>query len=70
MPRAPDGTDEVPRLERFRQAHPEVAIGTGIGYWQAVRPEPNGTTTITRYLLGDLLDALAGLYGAPDPDSG
>jgi len=47
----PDEPDQVPRLARFRDEHPGIAIRAGTGYWQAVVPEPNGETVLTRYLL-------------------
>jgi hypothetical protein len=50
---------QVIRLARFRQAHPEVIVGDGgFGTVQALIPEPNGETVITRYSLKDLLDKL------------
>jgi hypothetical protein len=56
---APDEPDQVLRLHRFRQAHPEVIIGDG-GFrtMQARIPEENGETVITRYSLCELLDKL------------
>jgi hypothetical protein len=54
----PDEPDQVPRLDRFREEHPGIAVGAGVGYWQACLPEDNGMTVITRYLLKDLLDTL------------
>jgi hypothetical protein len=58
--RAVDGEpDQVPRLLRVRERHPDVIIGRGgFGTWQALIPEPNGQIVITRYDLGDLLDKL------------
>ena len=51
--------DQVVRLERFRQAHPEVIVGDGgFGTVQARIPELNGETVITRYTLRELLDKL------------
>lgn len=52
----PDEPDQVPRLIRFREAHPSVSIGAGKGWWQAQIPEPKGETVITRYTLRELLD--------------
>ena len=49
------------RLKRFRAAHPDVAI-VAHGYWQAVIPEANGETIITRWDLGELLDKLGDLF--------
>jgi hypothetical protein len=54
----PDEPNEAPRLCRFRSDHPKVRISAGVGYWQALIPEPNGETVITRYLLRELLDKL------------
>jgi hypothetical protein len=54
----PDEPDEAPRLRRFRNEHPKVRISAGLGYWQALVPETNGETVITRYLLRELLDKL------------
>ena len=49
---APDEPDQVLRLGRFREEHPDVIIGDGgFGTWQARIPEPNGETVITRYTL-------------------
>lgn len=56
--------DQVVRLARFREAHPDVWIrdlGRG-GIWQAVIPEENGETIVTRILLKDLLDKLGELH--------
>ena len=58
-----DEPDQVPRLARFREAHPGVVIGAGRGWWQAVIPETNGEQVITRYTLGQLLDKLDELTG-------
>jgi hypothetical protein len=69
----PDEPDEVPRLHRFRGAHPKVRVAAGFGYWQAVIPETNGETVITRYLLRELLDKLEkllDLHVAPGLDGG
>jgi hypothetical protein len=64
-PMVPADADQVPRLDRFKAAHPGVVIHAGEGYWQARIPEQDGETVITRYLLGALLDVLDGL---PVPD--
>jgi hypothetical protein len=54
-----DGPDELARLRQFRAGHPDVLIGDGgFGTWQALIPEPNGETVITRYALRELLDKL------------
>ena len=52
--------DQVPRLNAFRQAHPEITISAArhAAYWQAVIPEEHGETTIVRYTLRELLDKL------------
>ncbi len=46
------------RLDRFRAAYPEVRIGSGDGYWQAVVPRRDGEAVLTRYTLAALLDRL------------
>lgn len=59
-----DEPDQVPRLVAFRTAHPDVFIGRGeFGTWQALIPEANGETCITRYRLVELLDKLNELLG-------
>jgi len=56
--------DQVPRLQAFRAAHPEVIIGDwGFGVWQARIPKPNGEHVIGRYTLRELLDKLNELTG-------
>jgi hypothetical protein len=56
---AADEPDQVLRLGRFREEHPDVIIGDGgFGTWQARIPEPEGETVITRYTLRELLDKL------------
>jgi hypothetical protein len=60
----PNEPDQVPRLQRYRAAHPDVAIAAGeFGTWQALIPEPAGETVITRHRLRDLLDKLDELAG-------
>jgi hypothetical protein len=60
----PDEPDQVPRLARFRAAHPDVIIGAGeFGIWQARIPEKNGETVTCRYTLKDLLNRLDELIG-------
>jgi len=55
----PDEPDQVLRLARFRQEHPDVTIGPGeFGTWQARIPEATGETVTTRYTLRELLDRL------------
>ena len=58
-----DEPDQVPRLARFREAHPGVVIGAGRGWWQAVIPEVDGERVVTRYTLHELLDKLDELTG-------
>jgi len=65
----PDEQDHVPRLARFREAHPDVMVGAGRGFWQAVIPEPAGETVITRYTLRELLDKLDELTGGEQDDA-
>jgi len=56
--------DQVPRLQAFRAAHPEVIIGDGgFGVWPARIPEPDGERIISRYALRELLDKLDKLTG-------
>jgi hypothetical protein len=61
----PDEPDQVLRLNRFRAQHPGIAIRAGLGYWQALLPEPAGETVITRYELKELLDKLDTLTSQP-----
>src|ERR1700759_2886846 len=52
---APDEPDQVLRLGRFREEHPDVIIGDGgFGTWQARIPEPDGETIFTRYTFREL----------------
>jgi hypothetical protein len=54
-----DEPGQMSRLAAFRAAHPDVLIRPGeFGTWQALIPEANGETVITRYLLRELLDKL------------
>ena len=67
--------DQVPRLLAFRAAHPGVIIGPGeFGTWQALIPEDNGETVVSRHRLCELLDKLDALTGQhhdqPDGRSG
>lgn len=63
----PDEQDQVPRLERFRAAHPGVVTGEFTrGCWQAWMPEPSGGTVVTRYSLRELPGKLAELPGGAD----
>lgn len=51
--------DQVVRLARFRERHPDVIVGDGgFGTVQARIPEPSGEIVITRYTLRELLDKL------------
>ena len=65
--------DQVPRLQAFRAAYPEVIMGDGgFGVWQARIPEPDGERIISRYTLRELLnklDELAGSTAASRPTS-
>jgi len=54
-----DEPDQVPRLQEFRAAHPDVIIGPGgFGTWQARIPRENGETVTSRYTPHELLDRL------------
>ena len=56
--------DQVPQLQAFRAAHPEVIIGDGgFGVWQARIPEPDGEQIISRYNFRELLDKLDEVTG-------
>ncbi len=62
----PDEPDQVLRLARFRQDHPDVVIGdAGFGAWEARIPEPAGETVTVRYTLRELLDRLDELTAQP-----
>ena len=68
---APEEPDQVIRLGRFREEHPDVIIGDGgFGTWQARIPESHGETVITRYTLRELLDKLGELIAGDDGQSG
>jgi hypothetical protein len=68
---APDEPDQVLRLGRFREEHPDVIIGDGgFGTWQARIPELDGETIITRYILRELLDKLDELTTGHDARPG
>jgi hypothetical protein len=55
-----DGPAELERLRRIRAEHPDVLVGGGgFGTWQAIIPEENGETVITRYTLRELLGKLS-----------
>ena len=50
---------QVPRLLAFRAAHPSMIIGPGeFRTWQALIPEENGETVVSRHRLCELLDRL------------
>lgn len=56
---AAEEPDQVPRLLAFCAAHPGVIIGPGeFGTWQALIPEENGETVVSRHRLCELLDRL------------
>jgi hypothetical protein len=57
-----DPPDQVPRLIKFRKAHPDVEIMLA-GLWRAVIPRENGETVVCRYELRDLLNKLEELTG-------
>lgn len=64
---ASDEPDQVLRLGRFREEHPDVIIGDGgFGTWQARIPERDGETVITRYTVRELLDKLGELTAGRD----
>ncbi len=68
---AQDEPDQVPRLLAFRAAHPDVIVGAGeFGTWQALIPEENGETVVTRHRLCELLDRLDELTGQHDGQPG
>ncbi|HTQ90028.1 MAG TPA: hypothetical protein VMK84_11090 [Streptosporangiaceae bacterium] len=71
LPGAHGEPDELLRLARFRAAHPDVIIGDGgFGTMQALLPEPDGETVITRYTLQELLDRLDELTIGPNGQPG
>ncbi len=54
--------DQVPRLERFRAAHPEWVIKLD-GFWEARRAgDDTGRSAVSKYWLRDLLDQLEQMY--------
>ena len=44
------------RRQQLCEAHPDLRINAGTGYWQAEIDETGGMTVITRYELDQLLD--------------
>jgi hypothetical protein len=59
-----DEPGQAARLQLFRADHPTVVVGRyEFGTWQAIIPEANGETCITRYDLKTLLDKLDELTG-------
>ena len=55
----PQRPAELERLRQIRKEHLDVLVGGGgFGTWQAIIPEENGETVITRYTLRELLDKL------------
>jgi hypothetical protein len=68
LPGALGESDQLLRLARFKDTHPEVIIGDGgFGTMQARIPEPDGETVITRYTLGELLDTTSGWASPRSP---
>lgn len=61
--------DQVLRREMFQKAHPSVEIHSprqmGGREWVATWDEENGSTTITRFELRDILDVLEDRFGVP-----
>ena len=71
LPGALGEPDQLLRLSRFRDAHPDVIIGDGgFSTFQARIPEPDGETVITRYMLRELLDRLDELTTGPNGQPG
>lgn len=56
-----DYGDHVPRLIRWARAHPQASVEYLRPHWQAIIPEENGETAITRMSLGQLMDKLESL---------
>ncbi len=60
----PDESDQVPRLNQFRQDHPGVVINPDqFQTWRAIIPEASGETVVVRHTLRELLDKLDDLTG-------
>jgi hypothetical protein len=65
-----DEPDQVPRLQVFRAAHPDVITGPGgFGTWQARIPRENGQIVTSRYTLRELLNRLDELTAEQDAQS-
>ncbi|HLI40489.1 MAG TPA: hypothetical protein VKV35_02455 [Streptosporangiaceae bacterium] len=62
-PRPAAEPEQLIRLARFRAAHPQVTVGSGTGYWQAVIAEDAGEIVVTRWTLAELLDRLGEVLG-------
>lgn len=54
----PDYGDQVPRLIAWARTHPDVSVEYRRPHWQALIPEENGETVITRMSLRQLMDTL------------
>lgn len=65
----PPYVDQVIRKERFLHAYPSVEIHSprkmGGNEWVATWDEENGSNTITRFELRDILDILEDRFGMP-----
>lgn len=61
IPGEPEYGDQVTRHMRYREAHPGTEIRYHGPHWQAIVPEENGETVITRLSLKKLLDKLESL---------
>lgn len=60
--------DQVLRLNEFKKRWPVVTICPPASYngrWVAEWPEENGSSTVTRYELGELLDVLQERFEPP-----
>lgn len=54
-----NAVDQVKRRHEFEAAHPDWVIWVdGYTHWHGERDRENGSDTIVRYTLRDLLDAL------------
>jgi hypothetical protein len=69
---AVDEEDQLPRLRRFREEHPDVVIGTlgHGGAWQAHIREEGGGAVVTRWHLRDFLDEIESRFPPRDADGG